>query len=943
LSLSILKMSKESDNGTNTGMVADINVDKTKMVENIAEAKRLRQEANECFKNEQYERAIELYTDALKYTPADPQLLGNRSLANLRIELYGSALADATSAIEIDRGYVKGYYRRAQANMALGKFKLALMDYEAVVKVRPQDKDAKNKLVECRRIVKQLAFAKAISVETSEKSAVDSINLESIIVEDDYDGPVLEDGKVTLQFLEKLKETFKNQKRLHKKFAFNILIEIRKFFLEEPTLVDITVPKDKKFTICGDIHGQFYDLLNIFEINGAPSEENPYLFNGDFVDRGSFSVETVFTLFSYKLLYPRHVFLSRGNHESELMNRMYGFEGEVRSKFSAQMAELFTEVFNTLPLAHLINKRVLVMHGGLFSEDGITLDDIRGVSRFRQPPDEGLMCELLWSDPQDGNGRASSKRGVGIQFGPNVTKEFCKHNNLDYIVRSHEVKPIGYEVAHDGKCITVFSAPNYCDTIGNKGAFIVITGSDLTPKFTTYEAVDHPKVTPMARIMSSLFSPTFRPPPSVVFRAPDFQGSGVITLDSFFSHFSQTIDESADDVALLRFGSSNDALCLLVDDKFILCPLNEIWNSCGSSCEETCESIVSGKDTPCTLQCVPGCFCVEGFVRDSRGRCIPMSLCPNKVNSSCPENEVFQECGSACPETCDTVSSGFERPCTGNCIAGCFCKNGYVRGYDGKCIPPEDCGKPNNDKCGSNEVFMKCGSACPATCDSIRSENIIPCTKECVSGCFCKSGYVRASTGECLAPEACGDFFVCGPNEIYKQCGTACPATCEEPNPSCSLICASGCFCLDGLVRTRDGKCVKLEECPASDKMECNNDEEFDECGTACPLTCDTIKKDMPQTCTKQCVAGCFCRGDLVRDPGGRCVARDMCEDLGVCGLNEQFAECGSSCPPTCRSLYRNSSRPCPLKCVRGCFCKEGFVRSDNGKCILANQCPKIN
>ncbi|OUC43676.1 tetratricopeptide repeat protein [Trichinella nativa] len=459
-------------------MVADINVDKTKMVENIAEAKRLRQEANECFKNEQYERAIELYTDALKYTPADPQLLGNRSLANLRIELYGSALADATSAIEIDRGYVKGYYRRAQANMALGKFKLALMDYEAVVKVRPQDKDAKNKLVECRRIVKQLAFAKAISVETSEKSAVDSINLESIIVEDDYDGPVLEDGKVTLQFLEKLKETFKNQKRLHKKFAFNILIEIRKFFLEEPTLVDITVPKDKKFTICGDIHGQFYDLLNIFEING--------------------------------------------NHESELMNRMYGFEGEVRSKFSAQMAELFTEVFNTLPLAHLINKRVLVMHGGLFSEDGVTLDDIRGVSRFRQPPDEGLMCELLWSDPQDGNGRASSKRGVGIQFGPNVTKEFCKHNNLDYIVRSHEVKPIGYEVAHDGKCITVFSAPNYwyvlklfayhfavyhsvihlssvfSDTIGNKGAFIVITGSDLTPKFTTYEAVDHPKVTPMA-------------------------------------------------------------------------------------------------------------------------------------------------------------------------------------------------------------------------------------------------------------------------------------------------------------------------------------------------------------------------------------------------------------------------------------------------------------
>lgn len=164
---------------------------------------------------------------------------------------------------------------------------------------------------------------------------------------------------------------------------------------------------------------------------------------------------------------------------------MYGFEGEVKSKYSVQMYELFTEVFNFLPLAHCLNKRVLVMHGGLFSDDKVVLEDIRKVDRNRQPPDEGIMCEILWSDPMPMPGRAPSKRGVGLQFGPDITEKFCEMNKLDYVIRSHEVKAEGYEVAHNGKCITVFSAPNYCDTMGNDGAFININGKDLKPKFVS--------------------------------------------------------------------------------------------------------------------------------------------------------------------------------------------------------------------------------------------------------------------------------------------------------------------------------------------------------------------------------------------------------------------------------------------------------------------------
>jgi serine/threonine-protein phosphatase 5 len=234
--------------------------------------------------------------------------------------------------------------------------------------------------------------------------------------------------------------------------------------------------------------GQYYDLLNIFEINGRPSPTNMYLFNGDFVDRGSFSVEVIFTLLAYKWLYPNSFFLNRGNHETDDMNKVYGFEGEVKAKFNDMLFNLFSETFDALPLAHLIQDKVLVLHGGLFSNDGVTLSDIRKINRFGQPAPGSLMSELLWSDPQPELGRAKNKRGVGVQFGPDITKAFCDHNNIDMIIRSHEVKDEGYTIDHDGKCVTVFSAPNYCDSVGNKGAYIHIT-PELEINYYKFDAV----------------------------------------------------------------------------------------------------------------------------------------------------------------------------------------------------------------------------------------------------------------------------------------------------------------------------------------------------------------------------------------------------------------------------------------------------------------------
>ncbi|CAJ0582299.1 unnamed protein product, partial [Mesorhabditis spiculigera] len=462
----------------------------------VEQSEKIKDFANTFFKNGHYGLAAAYYTMAIDHHPT-AVLYANRSMAHLRRELYGSALEDSSTAIELDPTYIKGYYRRAAANMALGRYKKALKDYATVVKARPKDKDAVAKHSECSKIVKRIAFERAIATDHGKKVDFDVIAYDAIPVDDKYQGPRWE-GDLSAEFVLEMTNHFKKQQALHKKYAYKILVHIYEFFKKQPTLVDIKVADGDKFTICGDVHGQFYDLLNIFEINGRPSEENPYLFNGDFVDRGSFSVETIFTLFAYKLLYPNHFYLSRGNHESDTMNKMYGFEGEVKHKFSDSVAVIFTEVFCHLPLCHLINEKVFVCHGGLFNHDGVTLDDIRNTDRVRQPPDEGIMCDLLWSDPQPIDGRTPSKRGVGCQFGPDVSQKFCEKNGISYVVRSHEVKPEGFEKHHDGRVYTVFSAPNYCDQMGNKGAFIRLQAPALTPRFTSFSAVPHPDVPPMA-------------------------------------------------------------------------------------------------------------------------------------------------------------------------------------------------------------------------------------------------------------------------------------------------------------------------------------------------------------------------------------------------------------------------------------------------------------
>ena len=464
----------------------------------------LKNEGNAALARGRYAEAISCYSRALEADPSSPVLYSNRAMAHIKAESYGLAIADAEASIRLDASYIKAYYRRGSANFALGKYKLALRDFRAVCKLRPNDRDARLKLKECERAAKQLAFAVAIESEDAAPLSA-SLDVATISVDAAYDGPHLpEDGAPTDEFITEMLERFRAQKLIHRKYVLQILLRTKELLEAEKSLVDLEIGDRDRITICGDVHGQFYDLLHIFEINGRPSSSNPYVFNGDLVDRGSFSFEVVLSLFALKVQHPGGVHINRGNHETKNMSKIYGFEGEVRHKYDATVLALFHECFQWLPLAACVEKKVFVTHGGLSSDDGVTLDDVRKVSRNREPPDAGLMCDLLWSDPQAQDGRSPSKRGVGLSFGPDVTGAFLERNGLDLVVRSHEVRDNGYEVEHGGSLITVFSAPNYCDAMGNKGAFIHLSAA-LEPKFTTYDAVPHPPLRPMAYASASPF------------------------------------------------------------------------------------------------------------------------------------------------------------------------------------------------------------------------------------------------------------------------------------------------------------------------------------------------------------------------------------------------------------------------------------------------------
>uniref|UniRef100_M3YBI7 Serine/threonine-protein phosphatase with EF-hands n=3 Tax=Mustela putorius furo TaxID=9669 RepID=M3YBI7_MUSPF len=429
---------------------------------------------------------------------------------------------------------------------------------------------------------------------------------ESIEVPDNYTGPHLS-FPLLPDHATALVEAFRLKQQLHARYVLNLLHETRKHLVQLPNINRVSTRYSEEVTVCGDLHGQLDDLIFIFYKNGLPSPERAYVFNGDFVDRGKDSVEILMVLFAFMLVYPKEFHLNRGNHEDYMVNLRYGFTKEVMHKYKThgkKILKILQDVFCWLPLATLVDEKVLILHGGVSDMTDLELlaklDRHKIVSTLRRktrkekgkpaPKKAGAarptpwflplkkelqrtprretsgrkmarslsylsmmlmgfntngeqtykvnanlsfckmkvgnmlvkqyahihpplsnkkfwnlrgskykhtgsniswslqVVDILWSDPMAQDGcKANTVRGGGCYFGPNVTEQLLQKYNLQFLIRSHECKPEGYEFCHSRKVLTIFSASNYYEVGSNRGAYVKL-GPALSPHIVQYQA-----------------------------------------------------------------------------------------------------------------------------------------------------------------------------------------------------------------------------------------------------------------------------------------------------------------------------------------------------------------------------------------------------------------------------------------------------------------------
>lgn len=249
--------------------------------------------------------------------------------------------------------------------------------------------------------------------------------------------------------------------------------KVSEILIEEGNVVPVQSP----VVVCGDIHGQFYDLEELFR-TGGQCPDTSYIFMGDFVDRGYYSLETLTRLLTLKARYPDRIVLLRGNHETRQITQAYGFYDECQTKYgNANAWRYCCAVFDLMSIAAVIDNKVFCVHGGL-SPDVKTIDQIRTIDRCKEIPHEGAFCDLVWSDPEEIPAWAISPRGAGFLFGWKVTDQFTEMNGIELICRAHQLVQEGMKYMFKKEnLVTVWSAPNYCYRCGNVASILEFDGT----------------------------------------------------------------------------------------------------------------------------------------------------------------------------------------------------------------------------------------------------------------------------------------------------------------------------------------------------------------------------------------------------------------------------------------------------------------------------------
>ncbi len=295
-------------------------------------------------------------------------------------------------------------------------------------------------------------------------------------------------------------ETIKQSKCLTEHDLKILCDKVRELLSEESNVQPVSAP----VIVCGDIHGQFYDLMNLFE-KGGDLPDKKYLFLGDYVDRGYNSVETLEYLLCLKLKYQGRITLLRGNHESRQICFSYGFYEEITRKYgNANPWRYFNDLFDYLPIAAIIEGKIFCVHGGL-SPLISTVDQIRLINRKQEIPHEGAYCDLMWSDPDDIEAWVISQRGAGYVFGWKVVNEFNRINDLTLVCRAHQLVNEGYKYwFKDKNLVTVWSAPNYCYRCGNKASILKL-GPKLEQNFELFDVNEKSDKVPQPKTIVPYF------------------------------------------------------------------------------------------------------------------------------------------------------------------------------------------------------------------------------------------------------------------------------------------------------------------------------------------------------------------------------------------------------------------------------------------------------